>query len=79
VGNDLERDGLIEDYSNNYLVVLRGTTKRLVLITGVPVEIRTEHLLNTSLESYNYTSLLGEEIIDSLILVQNYNFACGSV
>jgi hypothetical protein len=34
-----------------------------------PVEFRTEHLLNTSLEHFRYTSLLGEEIIDSSILM----------
>jgi hypothetical protein len=42
---------------------LRGgteeATKISVRIAGVPLDIRTEYLLNTSLVFYRYTSLLG--------------------
>lgn len=46
--------------------------EKSVLIARVLVDIRTEHLLNTSLDRYNYTSLLSDEIIDSSILVLSF-------
>lgn len=39
-----------------YLEELRRTTKTSVRIASVPHEIRTEHLLNISLQQYQYTN-----------------------
>jgi hypothetical protein len=76
MGKNLEGGGLIEDYSENCLVGMRKTTKISVPTAGVLAEIRTEHLLDTSLERYRYTSLLGEEIIKvSLLIVRIMSFA----
>jgi hypothetical protein len=54
IGKDPEGSGCSQ---MKFLEALRKTTKKL-RIAGVPVAIQTEHLQNTILERYRYTSLL---------------------
>jgi hypothetical protein len=46
-------------YSGICLEGLKNTTTTSIRISDVPVEIRTEHLLDTSLEHYRLANLLG--------------------
>jgi hypothetical protein len=48
-------------YPESYQEELRKTTTNL-MISGVPAEIRAEHLPNISLQRYRYTCLLDTEV-----------------
>jgi hypothetical protein len=52
-------EDLIEALSRVWLEGLRNPTKISGRMARVPVEIRTGHLSNTSVERYSYTSLTG--------------------
>jgi hypothetical protein len=50
----------------------RETTKNFSQNSGVPVEIRTEHLTNISLKLRSYTNLLGAyKLLYTFILIKN--------
>jgi hypothetical protein len=65
MSSELERTwkGVVMAYSRYYpgicLVRMSKTTKASGLIASVPAEIQTNHFLNTSLDQYHYTSMLG--------------------
>jgi hypothetical protein len=46
-------------YLGIFLEGLKKSTK-ILRISGVTVEIRSQHIMNTSLELYRYTSLVGD-------------------
>jgi hypothetical protein len=58
----------LRHYPCIFLERLGITTKTLVRIASVPVEIRTEHLPNISLEHYRYTNPLGVHIPEDCTL-----------
>jgi hypothetical protein len=41
---------------------LRKATTSSVMIDGILARVQSEHLLNTSLDHYHYTNLLGEPV-----------------
>jgi hypothetical protein len=49
---------------------LKETTKTSARIAGVPAEIRTEHVPNTGMELYHYTSLFDKS---NIIIITNRN------
>jgi hypothetical protein len=56
-------------YSRICMEELRMSTKHLtVTIAGVPAAIRTEPLLNTSIERYRYTNLSGTKVVIQEVL-----------